>query len=196
MAGCSVPGGQVTACWMQGQQEFAGWQLTVLLCFRRSTSESLIWIVKVQNENQINGEFKRLLSVWCAVYKTDASICTAWLSACECPCWCSHSRGKVAFSVCCFQSVGMQQVQEMSSEMCLWQIAAYSPGPMSLCDGHSCLQHSPVFAQKWICPRLRMRSHLKENILETIRQLCILLFFIASSYLGVWLWQARMWATA
>lgn len=26
----------------------------------------------------------------------------------------------------------MQQVQEMSSEMCLWQIAAYSPGPMSL----------------------------------------------------------------
>lgn len=126
MAGCSVPGGQVTACWMQGQQEFAGWQLTVLLCFRRSTSESLIWIVKVQNENQINGEFKRLLSVWCAVYKTDASICTAWLSACECPCWCSHSRGKVAFSVCCFQSVGMQQVQEMSSEMCLWQIAAWS----------------------------------------------------------------------
>lgn len=62
---------------------------------------------------------KLFLAISYVAYKTDAYICTAWLSACENVHVCADTatQGKKTLYVHSFQSLGMQQAHGMSSEI-------------------------------------------------------------------------------
>lgn len=74
--------------------------LSLVMCSRRSASESLIWIVRVQSENQINGEFNMVtVCLMCCVLNR---------------CLRMHS-----MSVCMWMSLLMQPLEGKSCFLCV-----------------------------------------------------------------------------